>query len=132
MPDKTEIDVDIYDTAASEGYRELMKFRYYYPKYFFFVVYAINDRRTLEYACELLFDIRRSIENGFNFLLVGNKCDLDDRQVSSEEGSEVADEFGGIFIETSAKESINVNESFQLATMMYFRVPKPIERCCSI
>jgi GTPase KRas protein len=46
-------------------------------------------------------------------VLVGNKCDLEtDRQVSSEEGKDLAKNFGCQFIETSAKQRIHVDEAF--------------------
>jgi GTPase SAR1 family protein len=46
-------------------------------------------------------------------LLVGNKCDLDDaRKVSYEEGAELAKHFDIPFMETSAKSSVNVEETF--------------------
>ena len=47
-------------------------------------------------------------------VLVGNKCDLEDRRkVTREEGAETAKSFGIPYIETSAKSNICVEESFQ-------------------
>ncbi|KAG1242314.1 hypothetical protein G6F68_016249 [Rhizopus microsporus] len=58
----------------------------------------------------------------FPMVLVGNKCDLEsDRQVSSQEGKDLAKQFGCQFIETSAKQKINVEEAF-------FEVVKDIRR----
>jgi Ras-related protein Rap-1A/Ras-related protein Rap-1B len=47
-------------------------------------------------------------------VLVGNKCDLeDDRVVSKEQGSSLANQWGQIaFLETSARKKINVDEVF--------------------
>ena len=45
-------------------------------------------------------------------ILIGNKCDLDKRQVSKEEGERFAKENGLIFMETSAKTAENVEEAF--------------------
>ncbi len=47
-------------------------------------------------------------------VLIGNKCDLiEKRKVSYERGKALADEFGWLFFETSAKE--NVTEAFMAA-----------------
>jgi GTPase KRas protein len=46
-------------------------------------------------------------------VLIGNKCDLEsDRQVTTQEGQDLAKNFGCPFFESSAKTRINVEESF--------------------
>jgi Ras-related protein Rab-1A len=46
-------------------------------------------------------------------LLVGNKSDLESsRQVKTEEGKELADSLNIKFLETSAKDSVNVEKAF--------------------
>ena len=49
-------------------------------------------------------------------ILIGNKCDLPDKRVTSEQGQALARELGIPFFETSAKSNINIHETFyQLA-----------------
>lgn len=50
---------------------------------------------------------------GVNKILIGNKCDWDEkRQVSTEQGQALADELGIPFMEVSAKSNINVEKAF--------------------
>lgn len=45
-------------------------------------------------------------------MLIGNKSDCTDRQVSFEEGKKMADSFGVQFFEVSAKNNSNISETF--------------------
>ena len=57
--------------------------------------------------------LRLKDEDKVPMILVGNKCDLEeDRQVSWAEGEELASLFGCSMFETSAKDCINIEESF--------------------
>lgn len=45
-------------------------------------------------------------------VLIGNKSDMANRQVSFEEGKQMADSFGVNFFEVSAKNNSNITETF--------------------
>lgn len=50
---------------------------------------------------------------GVNKILIGNKCDWEEkRAVSVERGQQLADELGIPFMEVSAKSNINVEKAF--------------------
>lgn len=50
---------------------------------------------------------------GVNKILIGNKCDWEEkRAVSTEQGQALADELGIPFLEVSAKSNINVDKAF--------------------
>lgn len=50
---------------------------------------------------------------GVNKILIGNKCDWEEkRAVMTEEGQALADELGIPFLEVSAKSNINVDKAF--------------------
>jgi GTPase SAR1 family protein len=58
-------------------------------------------------------EITKYSSENVNKLLIGNKCDLDDRRVvSTEEAKELANSIGVDYIETSAKTAIGVEQSF--------------------
>lgn len=45
--------------------------------------------------------------------MIGNKCDLEaERKISSEDGENLAKQYGCPFFETSAKTRVNVDEAF--------------------
>ena len=54
-------------------------------------------------------------------VLVGNKCDLEDeRVVGKEVGQNLARNWSSTFLETSAKQKINVNEVNSIDFFSYF------------
>lgn len=60
-----------------------------------------------------MHEIERFANPGVCKILVGNKCDMEEiRKVSTDEGAELARHFEIPFLETSAKNSINVEQSF--------------------
>lgn len=80
----------------------------------FLLVYSITSRMSFEEITTFYQQICRVKDRDyFPMVLVGNKCDLEtDRQVSSQEGRDLAKQFGCRFIETSAKQRIQVEEAF--------------------
>lgn len=58
-------------------------------------------------------NIEQHASEGVNKILIGNKCDWDEkRAVTLEQGRKLADEFGLRFLETSAKDNEGVEEAF--------------------
>ena len=62
-------------------------------------------------------EVEKHASDNISKILVGNKGDLEEkRAVSFEEGQELADHFCVRFLETSAKDSKNVEQAFTLMT----------------
>jgi Ras-related protein Rab-1A len=60
-----------------------------------------------------MVEIDRFANPGVCKILVGNKCDMEEiRKVTQDEGAELARHYEIPFLETSAKSSINVEQSF--------------------
>ena len=58
-------------------------------------------------------NVEQHATEGVNKILVGNKCDWEDKRVVSvERGQQLADELGIPFMEVSAKSNINVEKAF--------------------
>jgi len=106
--------LDIMDTAGQEEYSALRD-NYMKTGEGFVLVYSITTRSSFEQTQKLRTHILR-IKNDqadFPMILVGNKKDLEnERTVKEEEGRALAEKWGCLFIETSAKTNTNVNETF--------------------
>jgi GTPase SAR1 family protein len=58
-------------------------------------------------------NVEQHATEGVNKILIGNKCDWEDKRVvSTEQGQQLADELGIPFLEVSAKSNINVEKAF--------------------
>ncbi|KAF9914731.1 Ras GTPase [Lobosporangium transversale] len=80
----------------------------------FLLMYSITSRNSFEEISTFYQQILRVKDKDFfPVILVANKCDLEhERQVSTHEGRELAKTFNSRLIEASAKQRINVDESF--------------------
>jgi Ras-related protein Rab-5C len=106
-----DVDLDIWDTAGQERFRSMI------PMYFkgskgIIICFDITDVNTFEGAKKWIKEIEQNVEKGRVFL-VGNKCDLEDRKVPSEMVSNYAHSNDYEYIETSAKENINIDVLFK-------------------
>ena len=58
-------------------------------------------------------NVEQHATEGVNKILIGNKCDWEEkRAVSTERGQQLADELGIPFLEVSAKSNINIDKAF--------------------
>ena len=78
-------------------------------------MYDTTDAESFSNVKQWLHEIDRYASENVNKLLVGNKSDLTSkRHVSFEQAKEFADSIGIEFIETSAKNSTNVEKAFMI------------------
>ena len=84
------------------------------------VVYDITDRASFLNTSMWIENVRAERADDVVIMLVGNKSDLSEkRQVTEEEGEELAQNEGVVFIEASAKEGHNIKTLFRrLATQL--------------
>ena len=110
--DNKMIKLQIWDTAGQERFRTITS-SYYRGAQGIIVVYDVADKESYQNVKQWLHEIDRYASENVKKLLVGNKCDLvDKRQVTYEEAVEEAAEMGTTFLETSAKNKLNVEEAF--------------------
>lgn len=104
------------DTAGQERFRSLTSLLYKNADVVF-IVFAIDDRESFDHLDKWLEEVDRYLPNkAIPRFLVGNKIDLTDRKVTTEEATNFA-KANGIkqYLETSAKENKNVQEMLNLA-----------------
>jgi len=107
--------LQIWDTAGQERFRTIAV-SYYRRALGFIVAYDVTDRESFLHVKQWLEEIQKYGAEGVRKILVGNKCDLSTKKVVSyDEGKELADTLGIRFLETSAKNTHNVDVVF--ATM---------------
>ena len=107
-----KIKIFIFDTAGQERFRSIAKNQYKKADGII-VIYDVTDRKSFESVNRWLDSIKTEIEGGTESLLIGNKIDLSsERVVSQKEGEDIAKSKNIPFIETSAKESLNVKDAF--------------------
>ncbi|CAI9773706.1 unnamed protein product [Fraxinus pennsylvanica] len=111
MGDKL-IKAQIWDTAGQERFRAITS-SYYRGALGALLVYDTTRRPTFENLKKWLHELREFTSPDMVIVLLGNKSDLShSREVNVEEGQSLAQNENLFFMETSARENVNVEEAF--------------------
>ncbi|CAD5111737.1 DgyrCDS1022 [Dimorphilus gyrociliatus] len=110
--DAKKIKLQIWDTAGQERFRTITT-AYYRGAMGIMLVYDITNERSFQNINNWIKNIAEHASADVEKMILGNKCDMEDkRKVSKERGENLAVENGIKFMETSAKQSHNVEEAF--------------------
>ncbi|MHA1193701.1 MAG: GTP-binding protein [Promethearchaeota archaeon] len=110
----------IFDLAGQEFFKRV-RHEYYIGANCAFIVYDVTRRDTFKEATNFWFNDARKEMGNIPIVLVGNKIDLaEQREVSTEEGVAEASKLGCSFIDTSALENINVQDTFKIVGIGLF------------
>mmetsp|Transcript_17627 Transcript_17627/g.37407 ORF Transcript_17627/g.37407 Transcript_17627/m.37407 type:complete len:217 (+) Transcript_17627:105-755(+) len=109
--DDQKIKLQIWDTAGQEAFRSITR-AYYRGATGALLVYDISRRASFDHLAQWLLDARQNAQPNMVIILIGNKSDLDRREVTYEEGAWFARQNGLFFLETSAKTGQNVEAAF--------------------
>lgn len=119
--DDTTVKFEIWDTAGQERYHSLAPM-YYRGAQAALIVYDLTSRDSFVKAQNWVRELQRQASANIVIALVGNKLDLASRRsVEYAEAKSYAEENNLLFMETSAKTAVNVNEVF---TAIATRLPK--------
>ena len=118
--DNYNIRLQIWDTAGQERFHSITKNIYRNANGVLFV-YDITNRESFNNIKNWIRDLQ-NVGNDVKAAILGNKLDLEsNRAISHEEIEEISKEHNMPFLETSARENINVNEGFDLIVNELFK-----------
>ena len=111
--DKNSVKITVFDTAGQEKYKGIVK-SFYNKANGILLTFDLSNKESfsrLDYWVEELKE--HIVSNELYILLVGNKKDKKEREVTFEEAQQYAENnnFGGYF-EVSAKDGEGINEMF--------------------
>ena len=79
------------------------------------LVYSVDDQKSFAQIKKIKRFVDQQKESPtLPIVLVGNKCDLDNRVISYEEGEDLANSLGISFLEISALTGMNCEEVFKI------------------
>ena len=118
--DKT-VQLDIWDTAGQEQYRSLGK-HFYKDSFIVILVYDVTIKESFENLKNVwLDDVTNYGEEIKVLAVVGNKCDLYEREaVPEEDWRAFAVEHGDLFMNCSSKDGTNIDALFDSCFKKYF------------
>ena len=104
--------LQIWDTAGQERYHSIISC-YFKGAHGCFIVYDITNEQTFEKVGEWYQRVKENANKEVSLILVGNKCDLENKRViSRDKGEEKAKNLNCPFFETSALSEVNIKEIF--------------------
>ncbi|KAE8613238.1 hypothetical protein XENTR_v10007636 [Xenopus tropicalis] len=110
-----KVKVQVWDTAGQERFRTITQ-SYYRSAHGAIIAYDITRRQSFESVPHWIYEAEKYGAANLMMMLIGNKSDLaEKRQILFEEACTLAEKHGLLAVlETSAKESHNVDEVFLL------------------
>ncbi|XP_028807803.1 ras-related protein RABA1f [Neltuma alba] len=119
------VKAQIWDTAGQERYRAITS-AYYRGAVGALLVYDVTRHITFDNVERWLKELRDHTDANIVIMLVGNKADLRHlRAVSADDAQAFAERENTFFMETSAAESLNVDDAFtEVLTQIYHVVSK--------
>ena len=127
LPTGEDITLRFYDTAGQESYKAI-SYNLIKNADGIFLLYDITNRKSFDEINDWIENIKDNKGNDFPVILIGNKCDKNDkRNIDEKEGQKLAEKKSFLFMETSCKEGINIEESVNLLVIKIIE-KKKLER----
>uniref|UniRef100_A0A3P8U6A6 Ras-related protein Rab-7b n=1 Tax=Amphiprion percula TaxID=161767 RepID=A0A3P8U6A6_AMPPE len=118
--DKDTVTLQIWDTAGTERFQSLGPLLYR-GAHCCMLVFDVTSKASFSaldvWRKEFLFQAEPQDPADFPFIVVGNKTDLSDREVSRGKALQWCEEIGAEYFEGSAKEDLDVEKPFLRAAL---------------
>ena len=116
---KFKIKLQIWDTSGEEKFRTITK-NFYRNADGLLVVFDLTKKESYDHIRSWINEAKENNDK-LKTILIGNKLDLkDERIVTNEVAKQFAEKNNLKYIETSAKDGTNINESFQAIIDLLF------------
>ena len=109
--DNQEIKIKIWDTDGQERFKNITT-QYYKGADGIVFVFDVTNKYSYETMRKWILDIVNK-EEELNFVLFGNKCDFEYREVTEEMGKKLGEEFKINYFETSYITGQGIEEGFE-------------------
>ena len=111
--DGTPIKLKIWDTAGQERFRNITN-QYYKGADGIILVFDVTDQKSFEKIKEWMSQIKANTQaDQIGLVLLGNKCDIEARTISKNDGEELGKELGIEYYETSAMKGDGIAQAFE-------------------
>lgn len=106
-----DVNVIIYDSAGHERFRKITEVQYKGSDGLV-LIYDITDSKSFDWIIEWIDKLKIDNIPNMEIILLGNKIDLDGRQINKSHAQEISDKYNIKLLETSALTGENVDEAF--------------------
>ncbi|XP_022096393.1 ras and EF-hand domain-containing protein-like [Acanthaster planci] len=130
--------LQLWDTAGQERFRSIT--RHYFRKADgIIIMYDVNSENSFINVRNWMNSVVESTSESVVRMMVGNKTDMSEegesgnRQIKEDVGKSLAESYGCLFYETSAKSGQNVKEAFHtMASILQEREDEDIEKALNL
>ncbi|EAS01333.1 small guanosine triphosphatase family Ras family protein (macronuclear) [Tetrahymena thermophila SB210] len=123
------VKMQLWDTAGQERYQTLAS-TLYKGAMGIVLVYSVDNRKAFDGIARWVKQIKENTNESIQIILVANKSDLPNKQVSTADGRRLAEQYQLDFFEVSAMTGENVKNAFEtLANKIYAHMkqnPPPV------
>jgi Ras-related protein Rab-8A len=104
--------MQIWDTAGQDRFQTITH-TYYKGAMGIILAYDCTDEVSFGHIRNWIKQIEQHANPNVIKILIGNKCDKKEKLIDTNRGQALADEYQMPFFETSAKNNINIKETFE-------------------